>query len=67
MFCPVPKTMLLARADLVKLSGVILTCGNFPDKWTVASAVPLLKVNEPYNMYIYKSISLAHSVGNIKC
>lgn len=43
---------------------MLLPCGNFPDKWTVASAVPLLKVNDPYNTGNYRSISVADSVTN---
>lgn len=50
--------------ETVKRPNVLLPCGNFPDKWTVASAVPLLKVNDPYNTGNYRSISIADSLTN---
>lgn len=60
-------TQALAGADQVQRPKAILPCGNFPDKWTVASTVPLLKVNDPYNTGNYWSISAADSVTNFQC
>lgn len=56
-----------AGADRGKQPNVLLPCGNFPDKWTVASAASLLKVNDPYNTGNYRSISIADSVTNFQC
>lgn len=57
----------LAGGDGGKQPNVLLPCGNFPDKWTVASAASLLKVNDPYNTGNYGSTSIADSVTNFQC
>lgn len=63
----VQQLQALAGGDRGKQPNVLLPCGNFPDKWTVASAASLLKVNDPYNTGNYGSISIAHSVTNSQC
>lgn len=64
---PTAHGHLLEETKYKKVPKAILPCANFPDKWTVASTVPLLKVNDPYNTGNYWSISAADSVTNFQC
>lgn len=55
------KECLLCVPDkLMRLFNMVLTTGKFPDKWKIASVVPLHKSGSKTKMQNYRPISLAY-------